>query len=265
MIRPVETVAEYRAVQQVQRRVWGITDESYLVPVATLISVQHAGGLVLGAFQGERLVGFSFGYLGRVRGQWVLYSQLTGVESGLQDGGVGGRLKEAQRGWARAEGLALVVWTFDPLQAGNARFNLHRLGARCRTYYPDYFGERTDALSAGLESDRLLAEWPVEDAPRAWRGDTGEPLRLVAFDRERGTFGLADAAELKRSVVAQLDIPPDLAALKGERPDVVRAWQAAVRAQCSAAFAAGYVAMDFVREPGADARAYYVLRQPAER
>src|SRR5437763_3997544 len=91
-IRPVETVAEYRACQELQRRVWGISEDGYVVPVATMVSVQHAGGLVLGAFLhdagaagGERLAGFAFGYLGRiggpVGGRWALYSQLAAVDA----------------------------------------------------------------------------------------------------------------------------------------------------------------------------------------
>ena len=132
-VRPVETVEEYRACQQIQRQAWGITEEGYVVPVATMISVQHAGGLVLGAFEGERLVGFTFGYLGRVRGRWALYSQLAGVDPSVQDRGVGGQLKHAQRAWAKEQGLARVTWSIDPLQARNANRNLHRLGAFCRT------------------------------------------------------------------------------------------------------------------------------------
>lgn len=236
VVRPVETVAEYRACQEVQRRAWGITDESYVVPVATMISVQHAGGLVLGAFAGARLVGFSFGYLGRVKGRWALYSQLTGVDPSVQDRGVGGRLKTAQRQWARAQGLALVAWTFDPMQAGNANFNLHRLGAYGDTYLVNFYGERTDALSAGLDSDRLLVEWPANEPPPRWRDD--EPAVTV-------------------------EVPADLAAVKAQSVERARDCQRAVREALQRAFAAGYVAMDFVREAGQRPRAYYVLRRPA--
>ncbi len=235
-VRPVETVAEYRACQEIQRQAWGIAEDGYVVPVATMVSVQHAGGLVLGAFRGGRLVGFAFGYLGRVRGRWALYSQLAGVDPGVQASGIGGRLKAAQRAWAKEQGLALVAWSFDPLQAGNANFNLHRLGATSRTYEANYFGERSDALNAGLDTDRLLVEWPTDDSPRRW-GDE----------------------------VVEIDIPPDLAALKSADPDGARAWQVRVRGAFQRAFAAGYVAMDFARQTMDDGvRTYYVLRQPAE-
>jgi predicted GNAT superfamily acetyltransferase len=267
-VRPLATVAEYRACQEIQRQAWGITEDGYVIPVATLISVQHAGGLVLGAFAGDRLVGFAFGYLGRVRGQWALYSQLTGVDPDVQDRGVGGRLKLAQRAWARDQGLALVAWSYDPLQAGNANFNLHRLGAFSRTYEVDYFGARTDALNAGLDTDRLVVEWPVEDVPRRWQGE-GLPAvdLIVAAPRADGlpTPTRLVAAANTEAPELRLDIPPDIGALKARDLELARAWQRAVRAAFRQAFAAGYVAMDFSRAATPHGpRAFYVLRRPIE-
>ncbi|MHB8578176.1 MAG: hypothetical protein ACYDCQ_22930 [Dehalococcoidia bacterium] len=259
-IRPVETVEEYRVCQELQRRAWGITEDGYIVPVATMISVQHAGGLVLGAFVSERgdgappasspsiggggagserLAGFAFGYLGRVAGRWALYSQLAAVDESLRSLSLGGRLKQAQRAWAREQGLELVAWSFDPLQAGNANFNLHRLGAFCRTYHVNYFGERSDALNAGLDSDRLLAEWPVEATPDSWRDDGDEPLDFI-----------------------RIEIPAEIVAMRERDAALARAWQTAVREAFGRAFAAGYVAVDFERQgEGAERRAFYVLRR----
>jgi len=271
-VRPLTSVEEYRACQEVQRRAWGIAEEGYLVPVATMISVQHAGGLVLGAFIDERLAGFSFAYLGRVAGEWVLYSQLTGVDPGTQDHGIGGRLKTAQREWAREQGLPLVVWSFDPLQAGNANFNLHRLGAICRTYHPNYFGERSDALNAGLETDRLLALWDTTEQQRRWQGD-GQTLMMLLGSAVRRDGLLTPSGSATGETIAagpeptwlQIQIPPDFAALKSRDARLARAWQEAVRRAFQRAFAAGYVAMDFQREgAGDEARCWYELRRPVE-
>src|SRR5947209_1383503 len=112
-VRPLDGPAEYRACQAIQRAAWGITNDADLVPMATMISVQHAGGLVLGCFQAETLAGFAFAYLGRVRGRWALYSQLVGVLPGLQGMGIGERLKAEQRRWASDQGLDLLAWSFD--------------------------------------------------------------------------------------------------------------------------------------------------------
>src|SRR4051794_39624243 len=100
-IRRAESLADYRACQEAQRLAWGIADESYVVPIATMVGAQLHGGLVLGAFRpaGEA-VGISFAFLGRIDGRIGLYSQLTGVVPGWQSHGLGSRLKTAQRALA---------------------------------------------------------------------------------------------------------------------------------------------------------------------
>jgi predicted GNAT superfamily acetyltransferase len=158
-VRDVRGADELRACQALQRRAWGITEDGYVVPVATMAAAQKVGGLVLGAYnEHQALVGFSFAFLGRLRGQLVLYSQLTGVDPDHQGTGVGRQLKLEQRRRAREAGLTAVVWAFDPMQASNASFNLAVLGATSRTYEVDLYGARTDALNAGLATDRLLVE-----------------------------------------------------------------------------------------------------------
>ncbi len=270
-IRPVETVAEYRACQELQRRVWGISEDGYVVPVATMVSVQHAGGLVLGAFMpdagaagGERLAGFAFGYLGRIGGpaggRWALYSQLAAVDASLRAAGLGGQLKQAQRSWARQQGLELVAWSFDPLQAGNAYFNLHRLGAFCRTYHVNYFGDRSDALNAGLDSDRLLAEWPVEDVATNWHGEEQAPLDLIQTAPSPACSWSETAAAA--AVPLRIEIPAEIVELRQRDAPRARAWQQAVREAFQRAFAAGYIAMEVQRDDDDGVRRnWYLLRR----
>src|SRR5208282_1496439 len=104
-------------------------------------------------------VAMSFGFLGRLEERLCLYSQLTGVVPGYQSRGLGYRLKIVQRDLAHAAGIDLIAWAFDPLQAGNAHFNLTRLGAQAVRYVENMYGERTDQLNAGVPTDRLIAEW----------------------------------------------------------------------------------------------------------
>ena len=159
-IRRAETVADYRACQIAQRQAWGITEDGYVVPVATMVGANLHGGLVLGAFlpNGEA-VAMTFAFLGRIDGQLCLYSQLTGVVPGYQSRGLGYQIKLMQRDFARAEGIDRIAWAFDPLQAGNAHFNLSRLGASARRFVANMYGERTDALNASVPTDRLIVEW----------------------------------------------------------------------------------------------------------
>ncbi|MGP0063988.1 MAG: hypothetical protein ACLQGP_10380, partial [Isosphaeraceae bacterium] len=167
-IRRAESVADYRACQDAQRRAWGVTEDGYLIPVATMVGANLHGGLVLGAFlPGGEAVAMSFAFLGRIEGRLCLYSQLTGVVPGYQSRGLGYQIKILQRDFARAESIDIIAWAFDPLQAGNAHFNLTRLGASAGRYIENMYGLRTDALNAGVPTDRLIAEWDTTANPTA--------------------------------------------------------------------------------------------------
>jgi len=198
-IRRAETIADYRACQEVQRRAWGIMEEGYVIPVATMVGANLHGGLVLGAFlAGGGAAALSFAFLGRVEGRLCLYSQLTGVVPGYQSRGLGYEMKKLQRAIARSEGIELIVWAFDPLQAGNAHFNLARLGATAYRYIENMYGERTDSLNSGVPTDSLIAEWETGDTPvvaiaaaevrvlprliDAGQGGTGRPGRIARQD-----------------------------------------------------------------------------------
>ncbi len=263
-VRRAEAVADYLACQEAQRRAWGLADEGYVVPIATMVGAQHHGGLVLGAFlpDGEA-VGLSFAFLGRVGDRWCLYSQLTGVVPGYQGRGIGARIKAIQRDYARSIGLDFIAWSYDPLRAGNARFNLHRLGATANRYVEDMYGPRTDALNRGVPTDRLIVEWPaVPPEPPPASGPGGEPLdlpRLVEGPNEPSTDGLGPIPD-EASVL--VEIPSDIGRIRADDPARAERWRAAVAGAMLGAFAAGYRSVDVVRD--AD-RAYYVLRREGGR
>jgi predicted GNAT superfamily acetyltransferase len=266
-IRRAVSVADYLACQDAQRRAWGITDESYVVPMATLVGANLHGGLVLGAFTetGEAL-GLSFAFLGKVEGRPCLYSQLTGVVPGQQGNGLGGRLKHAQREFARIEGIPCLAWAFDPLQAGNARFNLDRLGATAGRFIPDMYGRRTDALNAGAATDRLIVEWSTDaDGPRPAIADTSGLPRLIDV-RERADGALGPVGHLEippDGPTALLEIPDDVASIRRNDPELADAWGLAVRRAFTEGFAAGYRAEGFVRDESTGLRrCSYVLRRP---
>jgi len=139
-----------------ERLTWG---EDITVPAAIFVVAHHSGGQVLGAFEGEHMVGFTLALAGLRRTERFLHSHMTAVLPEFQNRGVGRRLKLFQREDALARGIPLVEWTFDPLELKNARFNLTRLGAIARRYLPDCYGVTNSPLHAGLPTDRLVAEW----------------------------------------------------------------------------------------------------------
>jgi predicted GNAT superfamily acetyltransferase len=259
-IRDVRGPAELRECQALQRQVWGIIEDGYLLPVATMAAAQRVGGSVLGAFDADgRLLGFAFAFLGRLAERDILYSQLAAVRPDAQARGIGRQLKLEQRRRAQAMGLESVVWAFDPLQASNAFFNLGVLGATCAVYEVDLYGSRSDALNAGLATDRLLAEWPTQRKPAplpdAW---PAAPDLLETAERQpglRAALSSRDAAALGTDY-ARLEGPSDLARIKRE-PSIALEWQRHVRRAFQLAFAAGFKAVGFSRgdQPG------YLLRR----
>jgi len=260
LVRPLAAPEEYRAAQELQTRAWGITTDGYVMPVSLMVSVQHTGGLALGAFQGARLVGFSLAYLGRVQGEQVLFSQLTAVDPALQSGGVGSRLKTGQRQFAHEQGIAIVAWTFDPLQSGNANFNIHRLRATASSYHRNFYGERRDALNHGLPTDRLMAMWRVDGNDRHWR-DNGHTITLLGARRQGTRLEPEPAVAAPSGDDAVLiTIVREFGALKAADPELARTWQQAVGQAFEQAFQRGLVVMDFRRE--GTGTAVYELRAP---
>lgn len=272
-IRDVRGADELRACQDLQRLAWGISEDGYVVPVATMAGAQKVGGLVLGAFMAadgadepgtEKLVGFTFAFQGAWRGQRILYSQLTGVHPAYQSSGVGRRLKGEQWQRARASGLDAVVWAFDPLQASNASFNLVTLGAVARTYEVDLYGSRSDSLNAGLQTDRLMAEWPTsppleKPQTRAWT-DTFNLLRTRASASTAHQV-VADVAPIPADARhLAIEVPASIGTLKAALGnDAAKEWQSAVRVAFQRAFERGFTAVGFCREHAGQPR--YLLER----
>lgn len=161
-IRHSDTLAEFEKCVQLERIIWG---EQIAVPAAIFVVAQHTGGQILGAFDGDTLVGFTLALAGNHAGKTFLHSHITGVLPAYQNQGVGRRLKLFQREDALKNGINLVEWTFDPLETRNAHFNLARLGAVSRRFLPNCYGITDSELHAGLPTDRLIAEWWL-DSPR---------------------------------------------------------------------------------------------------
>ncbi len=126
-----------------------------------MIAAQRHDGLVLGAFDGDKMIGVLFGFTALDLGRPCHYSHITGVAKEYQSRGVGYKLKLAQRKFVMGRGMSLVKWTFDPLQAGNAYFNIGKLGGVCRTYIRNLYGNLNDSLNRGRLTDRFEVEWWV--------------------------------------------------------------------------------------------------------
>jgi predicted GNAT superfamily acetyltransferase len=158
---------EMRVCVDLQKTVWGFSDVE-LVPHRLFVVASRTGGQVIGAFDGQRAIGFVLAFAAYRRGGLYLHSHMAAVLPEYQNHGIGRELKLAQREDALARDIGLIEWTFDPLQLRNAHFNIARLGAVVREYLPNVYGHTTSPLHHGLPTDRLVAQWWIRE-PRVQR------------------------------------------------------------------------------------------------
>src|ERR1700736_3934811 len=242
-IRLVRTHDEFAACEAMSRDIWGAAERN-VVPRELLLTMQHNGGLVHGAFLPTgRLVGFCFAFLGVRDGQLRLCSHQLGVLPEFRGTGIGIALKQAQRYDALRLGYELVTWTFDPLEARNAYINLHRLGCIARLYDRDHYGLMEDELNRGLPSDRFEAEWWLRRAKPVLAAD---PVMMLRMGADGGPGREPHDLSAQRAVL--ITVPTDFQGVNGASLERALRWRMESRAAFEAALAAGLIAVDFRRE-----------------
>src|SRR5215471_14820726 len=162
-IREVSDLEGYRQCLRLQQATWGrgFID---LVPSSMLMIAQRTGGLVLGAFVRQRMIGFVFGFAGWKGDFKIQWSDMLAVRKSYRNLQIGLRLKLKQREILRERGVQEIYWTFDPLESKNAYFNFRKLGITVEQYLPNLYGKTHSPLHRGLETDRFLAIWRIQAA-----------------------------------------------------------------------------------------------------
>jgi predicted GNAT superfamily acetyltransferase len=254
LFAPLRSRFDLEKTELLQRTVFGVSDRD-LTPSSILVAVHETGGEVLGAFDGELLVGFVSGWGGYVDGRTRIVSDLMAVEAGYR-GGLGFALKALQAVVAARAGFEEITWTVDPLRAANARLNFERLGAHSRKYLRNVYGENFgEGLYGGLPSDRLFVTWPLRSARvRSRLLGRHEPLAPGAL------AALPEYAPGADESRARLAVPGDVDGLLASDPAQAREWRFRLRANLEAAFASGYAVTGFAGRRGGS-RGYYLLER----
>lgn len=272
-IRVLETPEDMLLLEELQRQVWP-GDETEITPVHVLVTAVRNGGLALGAFEAERMVGGLWGFPGfdmLPDGPHPKQcSHLLGVLPAWRDRGVGFALKRAQWQFVRRQGLTHVTWTYDPLMSRNAMLNIARLGAVCNTYRRSEYGELRDGLNAGLPSDRFQVDWWIRSRRVERRLGRRSRTRLGLdhfssagikpfYESDPGPGGMPrppGRMPAPDGPILLAGIPSDFLALKTQDFPLARAWRSFSRECFEALFAAGYLVTDFIFEGG---QSHYVL------
>lgn len=266
LLRPLRTNAEYDEAVALQDEIWGagFTDR---VPASILRVGQKVGGVSAAAFDDSgRMLGFVFGLTGVRDGQLVHWSDMLAVREEARGKHLGERLKHYQREVVRALGVRKMFWTFDPLVARNAHFNLNRLGARIAEYIPNFYGSNTGSILHGaLPTDRFVAEWNIA-GPNGAPAPT-PPSPAPPSDVARSTIAENGVARLIEPLpdreYVHVSVPPDIETVLATNPDAALAWRLATRQAMMHYLARGYRVVTFRRGTGRELPAYELSRLPS--
>lgn len=219
VIRDIEQVSEVHAVEELQREVWGLPGLD-VVPLSHLVAVKAAGGVLVGAFDRETLIGFVYGFVSCEYGQMAHHSHMLAVKSAYRNSNLGHRLKLAQRERVLAQGITVMTWTFDPLLSLNAYFNFNKLGVLADQYKVDFYGADASSFLHRNGTDRLWVAWPLTSRRMKERLDKPDfkphlehvtPLVQLQADDSPRCNAQADGLSQEQALI---EIPADINALQ---------------------------------------------------
>jgi predicted GNAT superfamily acetyltransferase len=257
-----------QGIEELQDVIWSGSQRE-IVPVHMFLAAIHNGGLVLGAYSKNQMIGMLFGFPGMFTSHGEMKfkhcSHMLGVHPDWRGSGLGFALKCKQRQFVLSQGLNLVTWTYDPLLSRNAYLNICKLGAVCNTYRRSEYGTMQDGLNIGLDSDRFQVDWWLdscrveksldEDQKHEKRMDEilGANIEIVAISDDLQPP--SDFPKLNHALLL-IEIPNDFLALKANNFLLAKAWRQTSREIFEFVFTNGYSVIDFLVVNG---HSYYIL------
>jgi predicted GNAT superfamily acetyltransferase len=264
--RDLTTLEEFANVVELERRIWGTGYED-VVPVPILAITVMRGGVLIGAFVEDRMIGFVYGLAAMKQGRPTHWSHMLGVVDEFRASGVGVELKRLQRERTLAMGLTLVEWTYDPMQAMNAHLNFAKLGVVVDEYEINVYGVSHSPLHGGNPTDRFVCEWKISDPRVEQRIAGGGPLASVLTVepvlRTKSAAEWLEPAAPDLSVDAKrvsVEIPTGFTDMLARTPELALAWRMATREVFTTYFARGYRAVEFFLDRPSRKGAYLLIK-----
>jgi predicted GNAT superfamily acetyltransferase len=250
VIRDIEGVSELRAVEALQKEVWG-SDDLDVVPLTLLVASRAVGATLIGAYDDGSLVGFVYGFTGYEHGQVTHHSHMLAVKPAYRNHKLGFKLKLAQRESVLAQGITRITWTFDPLQSLNAHLNFGKLGVVSDTYKINFYGEATSSFLHQIGTDRLWVTWLLDSQRVRDRLQDGIVEKTLFESTDVRVLvrvasgGVPESFENFSSPKLAIEIPWDINLLQREQPRLALEWREATRWAFQKALDAKYVVDEF--------------------
>ena len=262
VFRDIKESSEFHEVERLQKTVWGVEDLE-IVPAIIMKPLVEVGGILIGAFIDDKMIGFVLGFPGRHAEQNIIHSDMLAVLPEYRSYGLGFRLKLAQRERALANGIQTITWTYDPLRAINANLNFARLGVTSDRYEIDYYGETSSVLHR-LGTDRLWVTWALNSDRALARTDPNFGSTVTKYRKDANV--LVAVGESQQPISkddltsddALIEIPTNLDELLKQQPSLAADWRMATRKAFTQAIGAGYVVHDFLLDKQARKGTYFL-------
>lgn len=260
IIKPLHTLEELQEMQQLEILVWGMD----CVPCHQSLTVAKNGGIILGGYLEDKLVGFLYSFPGFKNQTVYLCSHMLAIHPDYQKRGYGRLLKLAQREEAIKKGFKLVTWTFDPLESVNANLNIGKLKAVCNTYIENCYGELDGTLNAGLATDRFMVEWRLDQEQEVSQQHLlHKATKIVNVEEnEHGFTFITDFdVENVHSEVVVVPIPTNFQQIKVEDSSLAIDWRMKTREIFTSLFAQGYLVVGIDRRTDESIQNYILIKQ----
>lgn len=267
VLRTLTTIKELTAINELVKIIWGRDD---VIPIHQTLTALKNGGLVLGAYLENKLIGFQYSFAGFNGQQPYLCSHMLGIHPDYQHLGIGEKLKLRQREEALKIGYTLITWTYDPLESVNGYFNIRKLGAVCYTYIENCYGEMEDNLNCGLPSDRFLVKWwltsdhVMKRINKTGTKDIPDKLRMVVdCEQINNSFPVIKKIDLNTGDGDTLfvAIPSNFQEIKKSNFSLAVDWRIQTRMIFQKYFTDGWVITDFFKNSNSLPVHYYVLKK----
>ncbi|MEK5483131.1 MULTISPECIES: GNAT family N-acetyltransferase [unclassified Viridibacillus] len=262
-IKRLVDIEEIRATQQIEEKVWKMP----VIPIHQTYTASKNGGMILGAYDNDELVGYQYSFPGFKNGKAYLCSHMLGVLPTYQKGGLGEKLKAAQKEWALEMGYSLIVWTYDPLESVNAYLNLHKLKGIAASYLENHYGMMEDPLNKGIPTDRFLVEWwirsdHIQGEQKNDEVQSYEPLIETELKKRQFPIISSEIEPIKnkKKDIILIPIPENFQQMKQQQPSLALDWRYKTRKWFQELCLNDYVAVD-VKRNSKEKVSYYVFRK----
>lgn len=262
-IKQLTTIDQLSEMQQLEKSIWQMPP----IPIHQTFTTVQNGGISLGAYDDEQMIGFLYSFPGFDGTNHYLCSHMLGFLAPYRKIGLGEKMKRKQAVLAKEAGFSQVTWTFDPLESVNAYVNIYKLGAIGHSYSEDHYGQLGDELNEGLPTDRMLIHWDLTNQTnnqRSLHARVRNPLVTINEKNDPVVHEDVHSMHIDPNSMYTVSIPDDFQTIKSSNIERAYQWRMQTRFIFQALFSRQFKAIGVERNKESNQIAYLFAQQMKE-